>query len=365
MNQNNVEKQKQFLISVAFWTVWIVIVGLFLKAAGSILFPFVIAFIVAWVLSFPVDLAADKLHLKRGLASVFIVLLFYILVGCVVYFAGSRMVHLIYDTLNDMSYFLADTVLPVLKRFCTWLSKIMSVFFPEELGSGARGVQKESAQAMEKAGEMLSEISGGILSGVSEVAAGIPAFFVKLLITVIATVFMELEFHSIIQFLQKQIPDNYKKMIFEGKGYVTGTMGRCILSYCLIFGITFAELCLGLFLLHIDGAIVIAFVIAVLDILPVLGTGTVLIPWALIAIAAGMPGMGIGVLALYILITVVRNMIEPKLIGKQMGLSPVVMLPCMLLGAKFFGILGLFGVPLLVAFIKSLDDQGIIHLFKK
>lgn len=67
------------------------------------------------------------------------------------------------------------------------------------------------------------------------------------------------------------------------KNYVTGTMGKCIISYCLIFGITFAELVAGLFLLGIKNAFAIAFIIAVLDILPVLGTGTVLIPWAVLA----------------------------------------------------------------------------------
>lgn len=119
------------------------------------------------------------------------------------------------------------------------------------------------------------------------------------------------------------------------KNYVTGTMGKCILSYCLIFGITFAELTAGLFLLGIKNAFAIAFIIAVLDILPVLGTGTVLIPWAVLAFASGRISTGVGVFGLYLVITVVRNLIEPKLVGKQMGLSPVIMLPCMLIGLKF------------------------------
>lgn len=148
------------------------------------------------------------------------------------------------------------------------------------------------------------------------------------------------------------------------KNYMTGTMGKCIISYCLIFGITFAELVAGLFLLGIKNAFAIAFIIAVLDILPVLGTGTVLIPWAVLAFASGRISTGVGVFALYLVITVVRNLIEPKLVGKQMGLSPVIMLPCMLIGLKFFGIIGLFVVPLLVSFLKQLNDRGIIKIFR-
>lgn len=364
MNEQKVERQKNFLIGTAFWAVWISLIGLVLKVAGSVLLPFVIAFLVAWILAVPVDFVTKKLHLRRGITAVFFVILFYFLVGVVLYFAGSHLVRLVYDTVSDLSHFFSETVYPVLRKFCSWLTQLTLVFFPEG-ADGVSGVQKESTQAMQKAGEMVSEISGGVLSGVSGVAAGIPGFFVKLLITVIATVFMELEFHSMMQFLQKQVPKEYQKMLLDGKKYVAGTLAKCVLSYSLILGITFAELCIGFLLLRVDGAFVIAFIIAVLDILPVLGTGAILLPWAIIAMSAGNVVMGVGILVLYIVITIVRNMIEPKLIGKQMGLSPVVMLPCMLLGAKLFGILGLFGVPLLVAFLKELNDQGIVSVFKK
>ena len=214
------------------------------------------------------------------------------------------------------------------------------------------------------AGKLMSGISDGVIDGVSGMAAGIPGFFMKLLIAVIATVFMELEFPEIKAFLKRQIPAEYQRAFRDGKNYVTGTMGKCILSYCLIFGITFAELTAGLFLLGIKNAFAIAFIIAVLDILPVLGTGTVLIPWAVLAFASGRISAGVGVFGLYLVITVVRNLIEPKLVGKQMGLSPVIMLPCMLIGLKFFGIIGLFVVPLLVSFLKQLNDRGIIKMFR-
>lgn len=134
-------------------------------------------------------------------------------------------------------------------------------------------------------------------------------------------------------------------------------MGKCAGGIRFHLLMTFAELAAGLLLLRIEGAFAIAFLIAVLDILPVLGTGTVLLPWAVIAFAGG-KRMGIGVIGLYLIITVVRNIVEPKLVGKQMGLSPVVMLPCMIVGLHFFGILGLFGVPLLASFLKKLYSDG-------
>ena len=106
----------------------------------------------------------------------------------------------------------------------------------------------------------------------------------------------------------------------------------------------------------------VAVVIAVLDILPVLGTGSVLIPWGIFAALNGDFKMAAGVLILYLVITVIRKIIEPKLVGKQVGLHPVLTLAGMLLGLKFAGFIGMLGVPFLLAFVKRLNDKGIVHL---
>ncbi len=365
--EERLRRQKEFLISFAFGAVWLVILWVVLKAAGSVLFPFLAAFAVAALLAGAVKFITERTHIKRGIVAVTTVLFFYILLAAVLYFAGSYLVRLIYDLTRELSVFFSDTVVPVMQRFYQWVERLSVVFYPvgqTEKTQGLQDVGAESAQTIKNAGKLMSGISDGVIDGVSGMAAGIPGFFMKLLITVIATVFMELEFPQIRAFLKRQIPAEYQRAFRDGKNYVTGTMGKCIISYCLIFGITFAELVAGLFLLGIKNAFAIAFIIAVLDILPVLGTGTVLIPWAVLAFASGRISTGVGVFVLYLVITVVRNLIEPKLVGKQMGLSPVIMLPCMLIGLKFFGIIGLFVVPLLVSFLKQLNDRGIIKIFR-
>lgn len=365
--EERLRRQKDFLTGFAFWVVWLVILWVVLKAAGSVLFPFLAAFAVAALLAGAVKFITERTHIKRGIVAVTTVLFFYILLAAVLYFAGSYLVRLIYDLTRELSVFFSDTVVPVMQRFYQWVERLSVVFYPvgqTEKTQGLQDVGAESAQTIKNAGKLMSGISDGVIDGVSGMAAGIPGFFMKLLITVIATVFMELEFPQIRAFLKRQIPAEYQRAFRDGKNYMTGTMGKCIISYCLIFGITFAELVAGLFLLGIKNAFAIAFIIAVLDILPVLGTGTVLIPWAVLAFASGRISTGVGVFALYLVITVVRNLIEPKLVGKQMGLSPVIMLPCMLIGLKFFGIIGLFVVPLLVSFLKQLNDRGIIKIFR-
>ncbi len=184
----------------------------------------------------------------------------------------------------------------------------------------------------------------------------------RTVITVIATVFLTIDFDKVSGFLLRQIPEKQKAIMQEAKGYFGGTLLKCIASYGLIFLITFLELWAGLAMIKIPYVMTVALVIAVLDILPILGTGSVLIPWGILAAVNGNFKMALGVILLYLVITVVRNIIEPKLVGKQVGLHPVLTLAGMLLGLRFAGFIGMLGVPFLLAFIKKLNDKGMIHL---
>ncbi len=387
--EEKLKQQQEFLVKFAYWAIWGISGVLLIKFVGPVLLPFLAAFLIAWILTGPVTFVEKKIHLKRNLASILVVVLFYGLVAGVIYFAGRHVIGLVQEIFAELTAFLSETVYPLAEAFVTWLDRILtgsadpalqyageqasqmagnvSQYANEEsevmANLSARYMSDGSAQVTARAAEMLSDVSGAVISGVSDAAASIPGICMNVLFTVIATVFMELEFPAILDFLHRQIPGRWQRSVADGKSYVLGTLGKCLLSYGLILLMTFAELFVGFLVLGVDEAFVIAFLIAVLDILPVLGTGTVLIPWTLIAFASGETRLAIGILVLYLIITVVRNIVEPRLVGRQMGLSPVVMLPCMLVGLKFFGIIGLFGIPFGVAFLKSLNDRELIHIF--
>jgi len=128
--------------------------------------------------------------------------------------------------------------------------------------------------------------------------------------------------------------------------------------------ITFIELAVGLSILRADGAIYIAALTAIIDIMPVLGTGAVVIPWSIFEFIKGNLTFAIGLAILYIVIMIVRNILEPKLVGKQIGLHPLIMLICMYVGVKVFGFIGLFVLPIIAAIMKYLYDNGKIHFFR-
>ena len=126
--------------------------------------------------------------------------------------------------------------------------------------------------------------------------------------------------------------------------------------------LTVAELTIGFFLLKIKYAPLLALAIAIVDLLPVLGTGAVLIPWGIIWLLIGKIPLGISILVLYAIITVVRNFAEPKIIGGQIGIHPLFTLIAMFVGIKFFGVLGVFILPIslivIVKYYKSETDMN-------
>ena len=128
--------------------------------------------------------------------------------------------------------------------------------------------------------------------------------------------------------------------------------------------ITFVELSIGLSIIGIKHAVLVAFSIALFDILPVLGTGGIMIPWTVLTAIRGDFLLALGLLTVYVVVTVIRNIIEPKIVGSQLGLHPVVTLCSMFVGAQLLGVVGLFGFPIGLSLLRYLNDNGVIKVFR-
>ena len=132
----------------------------------------------------------------------------------------------------------------------------------------------------------------------------------------------------------------------------------------LIMGMTFLELFIGFSVLGVKYSFLAAIAGAMIDILPIFGVGTLLVPWAVLMLLTGNQFMGVGLLVLWAVISVVRQFAEPKIVGKQVGLHPLLTLLCMWLGLKLFGGIGMFILPISLLIILDLKASGLIN-FKK
>ena len=158
-------------------------------------------------------------------------------------------------------------------------------------------------------------------------------------------------------FLMKNLPTKFT----ETAGYAINSFRSIITqygkSYLLVMLITFGELTLGLLIIGVRRAILLAALIAIFDIFPVVGAGAILLPWSVISLIQGKTLQALGLMILYVVILVVRQFLEPKVVGKQVGLPPLVTLACMFVGTSLFGVWGLFGLPIGAAILVNLNND--------
>ena len=359
-NNLKLKKQKEFLIKFCYFGVIIASVILIIKFLGPILTPFIIAFLIAAILNAPIKLFCEKLHLGRGPVSILFVLLFYTVASFIVIMVGAKLVVILQDLFASLPYFFATNLEPFIRDTFSQIEKLFLSLDPNLISA----LEESSSTLLNALGDFVSKLSATVVSYASGFATAIPGIFVKTIITIIVTFFMTIDFEKITGFIKRQLPESASNSIGEVKKYITTTLFKCVLSYILILSMTFAEIAIGLSIIGIPNAVIIAMIIAVFDILPVLGTGGIMIPWAIILFAYGNYKIGFGIALLYIIVTVVRNIVEPKLVGQQVGLHPVVTLISMFVGLHFLGFIGLLGLPITISVLKNLNDKGIIRIFK-
>lgn len=197
------------------------------------------------------------------------------------------------------------------------------------------------------------------------VAISIPGLLVDTIICIVSTIFILLDWEIIRDFIYHQLPEKTTKVISHASHQLGRTLRQYILSYGLIVLMTFTEISLGLWLTGIQNAFVIGALIALVDILPIVGSGAILLPWCIISFICGNVHNGICILLVYIVVTVVRNIVEPKVVGKQVGLHPLVTLLSMVIGASAFGGVGVLALPVTIAVAKKLNDDHVIDIIKK
>ena len=190
-------------------------------------------------------------------------------------------------------------------------------------------------------------------------------WFLVFVIILVSTFYFACDYKKIVQFASMQMSDNVRHYVRLVKNEFLNTTGKYLKAYGLIMFITFLELFVAFYLIGINYSLLLAFIISLIDILPILGVGTVLIPWGVILLISKNYFTGIAILSAYLIITIIREIIEPRIVGKYIGLYPLVTLVAMYVGLKAFGVLGLFAFPVISIILKKLNDEGHIKLWKK
>ncbi len=378
------EKRKSTLINIAYFSVLAVAYYFFMKYALDIVAPFVIAFLIALILQRPIRFISQKTKIPQKAVSIVIVAFLLAIFAGAIALVGYKL----FAEFKDFGEFVVHKIndLPrTIESVRLWLLDTIS-FLPNKLeASLAESINGFShdliARTAKEGFSGLGDLSGGItenfdfsmlegpIGGIVDVAKRIPWFLTAFLVSIIACFFITADYDNVVGMIKRNVSPKTEYALVKTKELFSNVLGKMIKSYTTIIFITFAEVAIGLNLLQLFGIykgshiIVISIIVALLDILPVFGTGTVLIPWAIYSFIMGDIPFAIGLVVLYVLITIIRQVIEPHLVAMNVGIHPTLTLAGMYIGIQLFGIIGLFALPITLVLLKTLNSEGIIRLW--
>lgn len=374
---DKVKKRRNAIINVAFAAMILGLIYVFFKYCFGVTAPFLLSFFFAVLLQKPLRHLDKKTKNKfHTLWSLLLVLLCIIIIlGPVITIIAligreiGSFISYLTDQLSDLPAFLATLEKEILNLLqflpdsvYTTVSDTISDFFSRMINNFD----------LSELGIDMNSITSGLTTGVSGifgVVRNIPSILIGIVIGIIAWIFFTKDYDYIVHFIKLQLPEGKKNILSEMKQIFSTTVLKMVRAYALIMFITFCELFLGLSILNWTGIMhnnyifMIAIAIAVFDILPVAGSGGILIPWSIISLVLGDYPKAIGLIVIYVVISVIRQYIEPKIVGSSLGVHPIVTLAGLYFGLKLFGFLGMFIVPITVMTLKAFNDAGRIHLY--
>ena len=216
-------------------------------------------------------------------------------------------------------------------------------------------IEKSITDALSGAVSSLLSGIGGVISGV---AAAIPRILLFIVITLIAAVYFAIDLEGINAAVKRILPSALFDLLVRVKNGALSITVKYLRSYFLIMLITFSEMLIGLLLLGVRYALLFAILIALLDLLPVIGVGTALLPASILSFVSGDRRLAIGLLILFVASSVIRQLAEPKILGKHLGVHPLATLAAMYIGYAFFGFAGVLILPLLVVVLGIYKDNS-------
>ena len=203
---------------------------------------------------------------------------------------------------------------------------------------------------------MVNTFSSGITKTVGGIIASMPKTVVTVVVIVLSLFYFSKDYGKISAWIRGLFPEKMRDRLPRVKKDVLYAFSGYVRSYAILTLITFAQVFAGLMILGIEGAFALSVVIALVDLLPVLGVGTVLVPWSIFSFATGNDKLGIGLLVLFTIVYILRQIIEPKIVSTQMNIHPLIAVFSMYAGLKIAGIGGMIISPFLAFGIKTLYD---------
>ena len=356
------------MINIAFAFTLAALYYIFMRWAFWLFLPFIFSFFIATALQRPIGFLSAKTKLKHSAAAIICVGLVFLVIALLVGLVGFQLGQQMRGLFRNIGSFLEnpessyEKIEGSLMSFLTHIPTGLASNLGDQIKSFFSNLRENSGGFLQL--PLLSAPLGGVWS----TAKALPEFVVAVVIAVVSCFFMAVDYPTLSRAVKRRLSPQKLTALVTAKGALASAIGGLLKAYAIIMFITFSEMVIGLNILRglglfkSDYLLATALVVALVDIVPILGTGTILIPWGIFSLLTAKTGLGVGLLILYVIIYIIRQGIEPRLVAGSLGLPANITIIGMYIGAKLFGFIGLFAVPITFILIKVLNDEGLITL---
>ncbi len=340
------------LVVIAYMAVAALFVFFVLPYAVEYLLPFIVAGVISVVITPIIDFMTVKLHIPRKISTIVSVLI-------VLAVIGLFMFNLVYQAV----YFLQDFALKVPDMLNSeftlpeWVNKINAyiIRFPEPMQDFVNSIKDNFISNIS---EIIQPATTATIKLARSIAAKLPTILIFTVVTIMATYFINYDKKRLVDFANKHMSASAIKKVKKIKSGLYQALGAYVRAQLIMMCIMFTVLLIGFGILGVKSPLFVAFITAVVDAIPILGTGTVLIPWAIVSFVMGDFARGIGLVIMYVCAIVIRQFTEPRIVSLQIGLHPLITLMSMYAGLLTFGVFGMIIGPIItIVVIKAIEIE--------
>lgn len=340
-------------LGVALVAVWLIVrVGLPLV---NLLMPFVAALVLAWMLNPAIRFLQKKLGWKRNVLS-------FILVLVCIFVLGALVTGLVYSLVSQVISFLqnwqplwSDTMF-ALSSITESLEKFLKPL-PEETYAQLSGLLERAVGWL---GDVVPRLLTRAAGSVGNAALSLPAWAIGFVIFLMAAYFISSDYPHLRFKLTRSIPKEFRGFFADVKRVAVDAFGGYVKAELILSGVIFMILLVGFLVMGEPYALLLAFILGVMDFIPIIGSGTAMVPWAVIDVVLGNYRHAIGLMVIWGIIAVFRRVAEPKVVGDQTGLSPIASLVSIYVGMRLGGVLGMILGPVVCLVALSILHGGVL-----
>ncbi|MCM0647031.1 sporulation integral membrane protein YtvI [Clostridium swellfunianum] len=345
------EKFDKLIVFFVLYTITIIV---FAKTLGYTL-PFVLAFIFAMILQRPTKYLVKKFKMKNFLASIITVITFFAIITSLLTVAITSLITELVQLGKNAQVYIANNT-PLLYKYFDIVREYYTNLDP----TIAQTIEQNLTKSISTLPDIAKTTAGVILSSVLNFVGSVPYIIMVILFTLLATYFFTRDMTSAKNKMLHILPSENSSKMLHIVNEAKKMLGGYVFSYAFIIFCTFLETLIGFSILGIKYAVLLSVVSAFVDVLPVLGVGSVYVPLAIFHFISGKPVLGFGILILYALVFIIRQILEPRILSSSLGLHPVAVLAAIFIGLKANGVAGMFFCMFLVVFYTIFKKVNVI-----